>query len=235
MSAPLPGWFSAEQEKPIGRPALRRHTRPPAGHPLRGEGSGPQAAHRPQRPRGPSRPGGAGPEPPGRGGRRRIRERLVFSGAGKRGMYLCHGFCELGGTPLELGARRHPRLPGGQSRRGAGDHQRGLRDSEGLRGRGGERGPRRPRVRAPGRRRVAHAAADDRPQPARRVPCREPRRQRPLVPARLRRQHRGDPLRLLQGLPAHRPGEAAGELRAQPRRHGRSAVPDEPLDHHRPR
>jgi hypothetical protein len=30
----------------------------------------------------------------------RIRDRLGFSGEGTRGMYLCHGFCELGGTPL---------------------------------------------------------------------------------------------------------------------------------------
>jgi hypothetical protein len=31
----------------------------------------------------------------------RIRERLGFTGEGERGMYLCHTFCELGGTPLE--------------------------------------------------------------------------------------------------------------------------------------
>ncbi len=30
----------------------------------------------------------------------RIRDRLGFAGQGTRGMYLCHGFCELGGTPL---------------------------------------------------------------------------------------------------------------------------------------
>ena len=30
----------------------------------------------------------------------RLRDRLGFSGEGKRGMYLCHSFCELGGTPL---------------------------------------------------------------------------------------------------------------------------------------
>jgi hypothetical protein len=30
----------------------------------------------------------------------RIRERLGFSGKGTRGMYLCHTFCEVGGTPL---------------------------------------------------------------------------------------------------------------------------------------
>jgi hypothetical protein len=31
----------------------------------------------------------------------RIRDRLGFAGKGERGMYLCHSFCELGGTPLE--------------------------------------------------------------------------------------------------------------------------------------
>jgi hypothetical protein len=31
----------------------------------------------------------------------RIRERLGFAGEGERGMYLCHTFCELGGTELE--------------------------------------------------------------------------------------------------------------------------------------
>jgi hypothetical protein len=30
----------------------------------------------------------------------RIRDRLGFTGQGERGMYLCHSFCELGGTPL---------------------------------------------------------------------------------------------------------------------------------------
>jgi hypothetical protein len=30
----------------------------------------------------------------------RIRDRLGFAGEGERGMYLCHTFCELGGTPL---------------------------------------------------------------------------------------------------------------------------------------
>ncbi|MBI5104500.1 MAG: hypothetical protein HZB46_05850, partial [Solirubrobacterales bacterium] len=31
---------------------------------------------------------------------KRIRDRLGFAGQGERGMYLCHSFCELGGTPL---------------------------------------------------------------------------------------------------------------------------------------
>jgi hypothetical protein len=31
----------------------------------------------------------------------RLRDRLGFKGPGTRGMYLCHTFCELGGTPLD--------------------------------------------------------------------------------------------------------------------------------------
>ena len=33
----------------------------------------------------------------------RLRERLGFRGEGKRGIYLCHSFCELGATPLATG------------------------------------------------------------------------------------------------------------------------------------
>jgi hypothetical protein len=33
----------------------------------------------------------------------RLRERIGFSGKGKRGIYLCHTFCELGATPLSSG------------------------------------------------------------------------------------------------------------------------------------
>ena len=34
------------------------------------------------------------------GGAMRIRDRLVGQAEGRRGLYLCHGFCELGATPL---------------------------------------------------------------------------------------------------------------------------------------
>jgi hypothetical protein len=36
---------------------------------------------------------------------KRLRERLGFKGEGKRGMYLCHTFCELGATPLHSALR----------------------------------------------------------------------------------------------------------------------------------
>jgi hypothetical protein len=101
MSAPLPGWFSAEQERGIGgqledgvrgllldthygdrlangrvrtyfgsRSKLRRQ--------VARDGISPQAVD----------------------AALRIRERLGFSGEGKRGTYLCHTFCELGATRL---------------------------------------------------------------------------------------------------------------------------------------
>jgi hypothetical protein len=49
----------------------------------------------------------------------RLRERLGFRGAGERGIYRCHPFCEIGATPLATAldqipgqpARRVPRAP----------------------------------------------------------------------------------------------------------------------------
>ena len=48
----------------------------------------------------------------------RIRDRMAGKAEGPRGLYLCHGFCELGATPLRGRARAHPRVPGAESRRG---------------------------------------------------------------------------------------------------------------------
>jgi hypothetical protein len=104
MSVPLPGWFSSEQETPIGTQLadgirgllLDTHY----GDKLSGgkvrtdfgnnanirkiaqqDGVSPQAAEAAQR----------------------LRARLGFGGNGKRGMYLCHTFCELGATLLSTG------------------------------------------------------------------------------------------------------------------------------------
>jgi hypothetical protein len=96
MSVPLPGWYAAEQDKPIPSQLidgirgllidthyadklengkLRTLVDPDA---LEVDGVSPEAV----------------------AAARRTRDRLGFSGSGKRGMYLCHTFCELGGTPL---------------------------------------------------------------------------------------------------------------------------------------
>jgi hypothetical protein len=98
MSVPLPGWFSAEQNAPI--PAqlqagirgllIDTHyaTRLPGGKlrtDLNGELSGPVADE---------------VSPQARRAAQRLRARLGFAGQGTRGIYLCHTFCELGGTPL---------------------------------------------------------------------------------------------------------------------------------------
>ncbi len=106
MSVPLPGWYSSEQETPIGRQLqdgirgllIDTHygDRLPNGRVrteinseadiqerLKQDGISQQAFEAAQR----------------------LRNRLGFKGKGKRGMYLCHSFCELGATPLSDGLR----------------------------------------------------------------------------------------------------------------------------------
>jgi hypothetical protein len=96
MSVPLPGWYAAEQDTPIANQLndgirgllidthyadklangrLRTEIDPEA---LKVDGVSPEAA----------------------AAAKRTRDRLGFSGSGERGIYLCHTFCELGGTPL---------------------------------------------------------------------------------------------------------------------------------------
>ena len=57
----------------------------------------------------------------------RIRARLQGAPTGPRAAYLCHGFCELGATPLVAMLRGRARLPGLPPGRGAGVRDRGLR------------------------------------------------------------------------------------------------------------
>ena len=101
MSVPLPGWYSAEQERPIadqladgvrgllidthyadrlsdGRLRTDLGSRKDLRRRLRQDGVGPDAVN----------------------AALRIRDRVGFSGKGVRGMYVCHTFCELGGTLL---------------------------------------------------------------------------------------------------------------------------------------
>jgi len=98
MSAPLPGWYGAEQEVGIpgqlqaGIRGLLIDTyeaqRLKDGR-LRTVLSGPYAG-------GPLSDVSA----QARQSAERLREKIGFKGSGPRGLYLCHGFCELGGTPL---------------------------------------------------------------------------------------------------------------------------------------
>jgi hypothetical protein len=102
MAVPLPGWFSAEQDRPITDqlhdgirgflidthyadrlPNGKLRTDIGDAHKLRlvaqQDGVNPSAVD----------------------AALRIRDRLGFAGGGERGMYLCHTFCEIGGTALE--------------------------------------------------------------------------------------------------------------------------------------
>ena len=101
MSVPLPGWYASEQEAPIadqlagGVRGLLVDThyadRLSNGRLRTFFGSKEELLARIQQ---------DGVSPDAVDAAERIRERLGFRGKGKRGMYLCHSFCELGGTPL---------------------------------------------------------------------------------------------------------------------------------------
>jgi hypothetical protein len=97
MSAPLPGWYSSAQDAGIpqqldagirGLLIDTHYADALSGRRLRTELGG----------EGPARVDGVSDEAVAAAVR--IRARLGFAGAGERGMYLCHSFCELGGTPL---------------------------------------------------------------------------------------------------------------------------------------
>ena len=104
MSVPLPGWYSAEQERPIagqledgirgllldthygdrlasGRVRTYFGSREQLNQAATQDGVSPEAVQ----------------------SALRLRERAGFRGQGERGMYLCHSFCELGATPLADG------------------------------------------------------------------------------------------------------------------------------------
>ena len=101
MSVPLPGWFSAEQDHPIAdqlRDGIRgllidTHyaDRLDNGRLRTFVGDTDDLRRNAQR---------DGVSPSAVDSALRLRERLGFSGEGTRGMYLCHSFCELGGTKL---------------------------------------------------------------------------------------------------------------------------------------
>jgi hypothetical protein len=101
MSVPLPGWYSAMQEKPIGDQLddgirglmIDTHyaDRLPNGKVRTYFGSREQLRERAK---------ADGVSDDAVDAALRIRDRLGFSGEGVRGMYLCHSFCELGATTL---------------------------------------------------------------------------------------------------------------------------------------
>src|SRR4051794_9599368 len=101
MSGPLPGWFAAEQDRPIAdqlRDGVRgllidtHYADRLANDRLRTDVGDVHKLRRLAE--------GDGLSPTTIDAALRTRERLGFEGQGVRGMYLCHTFCEIGGTPL---------------------------------------------------------------------------------------------------------------------------------------
>jgi hypothetical protein len=102
MSAPLPGWYSSEQDRPIAdqlRDGVRgllidTHyaDRLPNGKFRTYFGSREELRRQ-------AAQDGVNPDAVDAAGR--IRDRLGFAGRGERGIYVCHTFCELGATPLD--------------------------------------------------------------------------------------------------------------------------------------
>ncbi len=101
MSVPLPGWFAALQERPIGAQLedgirgllfdTHYADRLPNGRTrtfFTSDGTLGQAVEQ------------DAVSPESIAAAQRLRGRLGFRGSGVRGMYLCHTFCELGSTPL---------------------------------------------------------------------------------------------------------------------------------------
>jgi hypothetical protein len=102
MSVPLPGWYSSEQERPIGDQLhdgvrgllIDTHyaDRLPNGKVRTYFGSSQQLRKQ-------AKLDGVSDDTVAAA--LRIRDRLGFEGEGERGMYVCHSFCELGATPLK--------------------------------------------------------------------------------------------------------------------------------------
>ena len=230
MSVPLPGWISAEQDRPIGGQLedgihgllLDTHygDRLANGRVRTYFGSAEDLRRATEQ---------DGVSPASVEAALRLRARLGFRGEGTRGMYLCHTFCELGATPLEDGLKdihdflaTHPAevvVMVNQDYVKPADFVKAIDDADLT-----------PYAFTPPERlAVADAAGDDRGRPAARDAGREPRRRRALVPARLRAPDRGDAVRLRLRGGADRRGRARGRLPPEPRPRPRAAVPHQPL------
>ena len=230
MSVPLPGWISAEQDRPIGGQLedgihgllLDTHygDRLANGRVRTYFGSAADLRRATEQ---------DSVSPASVEAALRLRGRLGFRGEGTRGMYLCHTFCELGATPLEDGLKdihdflaTHPAevvVMVNQDYVTPADFVEAIDDADldAL------------RLHAAQGLAVADAAGDDRGRPAARDAGREPRRRRALVPARLRAPDRGDAVRLRLRGGADRRGGPGGRLPPEPRPRARAAVPHQPL------
>jgi len=104
MSVPLPGWYSAEQEHPMGR-QLEDGIRGLLFDTHYGDrlASGRVRTYFGSRRQLDEAATQDGVSPAAVQSALRLRERIGFRGEGTRGMYLCHSFCELGFTPLAEG------------------------------------------------------------------------------------------------------------------------------------
>jgi hypothetical protein len=107
MSAPLPGWFSSEQDRPIGgqlEDGIRgllidtHYADKLSNGKVRTDIENEAALHKLVEQDSVSQQQVDAAK--------RLRERAGFKGTGKRGMYLCHTLCELGATPLSDGLRQ---------------------------------------------------------------------------------------------------------------------------------
>jgi hypothetical protein len=102
MSVPLPGWFSSEQDAAIAeqlRFGIRGLLIDTHYADRLDDGKLRTFVGDPKELRAQAQQDGVSPG--AIDSALRLRERLGFKGEGERGMYLCHSFCELGGTRLE--------------------------------------------------------------------------------------------------------------------------------------
>ena len=193
MSAPLPGWYSAEQEKGIpgqldagvrGLLIDTHYADELSDGKVRTEFGSREELRRQAEEDGISEDA--------IDAALRIRDRLGFAGRGQaRDVPLPH-LLRAGRHVARRGARADQRIHGRPPGRGARGDQPGLRGAGRLRRGGREGGPRRPGVRRPGDRRAANAARDGGLGAADPVPRGERGGRGAVVPAGIRGPHGGD-------------------------------------------